>query len=182
MTTAKSVYGGAWPLRLAATLWAGVMSGFFWSFSTVIMPGLASADPPAALHAMQSINAAVHNGLFAVGFFGMPLISVLVVGHAVRIRDRGAAWAAVGAVCYLAGPFLLTVFGNVPMNRQLAPLDPLLPENATMMSGFIRDWTLLNDLRTVAALAAFILLTISFSLTGTRINSKQAVPYGPPAQ
>lgn len=182
MTAAEGKKSGAWPLRLAATLWAGVMSGFFWSFSTVVMPGLASTHPQTAMQAMQSINTAVHNGLFAVGFFGMPLICILVIGHAARIRDKGAPWATVGALCYLLGTFLVTVIGNIPMNRRLAPLDPLLPENATMMSGFIQDWTMLNDLRTVAALAAFVLLTVSLSLTASHIESQQAVPYGPPAQ
>jgi uncharacterized membrane protein len=182
MIVATTVQGGAWLLRLAATLWAGVMSGFFWSFSTVVMPGLAAASPPSALQAMQAINAAVHNSLFAAGFFGMPLICILVVGHAIRIRDRGATLALIGAVCYLTGTFLVTVLGNVPMNRELALLDPLLPESAAAMSSYILDWTMLNDLRTVAALAAFILLTVSLSLTKLQINPKPVALHGPPAQ
>ena len=47
--------------RSAATLWVGVMAGFFYAFSAVVMPGLSAADPAVAIEAMQAINAAVRN-------------------------------------------------------------------------------------------------------------------------
>ncbi|MBP2293440.1 anthrone oxygenase family protein [Azospirillum rugosum] len=169
-------------LRLLATLWAGVMAGFFWSFSTVVMPGLALADPQTALASMQAINAAVRNALFATGFFGAPLLCVLVAIRARALRDgTSARLALAGSTVYLLGVFTVTSVGNVPLNRALALLDPALTESGAAMTVYIREWTGWNDLRTVAGTIAFVLLAAS-TLRPTAPDTAHQVPHGPPAQ
>lgn len=149
-------------LRLAAAVWLAVMAGFFWSFSVVVMPGLDQTDPLTALAAMQAINRAVGNAFFAVGFFGAPLVCLLLLGRAiVRRRDLRAWLAAVGGLIYLAGAFGVTVAFNVPLNDDLARLDPVNAANAPLMTHYIEDWLAGNHLRTLTSLLAALVLAAS---------------------
>lgn len=149
-------------LRLLCLLWVGAMAGFFWAFSVVVMPGLTTIDPLAAMASMQAINDAVQNAAFFVGFFGAPVFCVLVVVRAL-VRRRGlAGWAALaGGVVYVGGVFAVTVGFNVPLNEELAALDPTRAENARAMAVYLEDWTFWNDVRSVAGLVAFGLLAAS---------------------
>ncbi|WP_342235488.1 anthrone oxygenase family protein [Inquilinus sp. OTU3971] len=158
---------GVW-LVFAATLLAGTMAGFFWSFSIVVMPGLAALDPLDAMAAMQAINAAVRNAVFGLVFAGA-IVSCLAVLVLAAIHRRGAwSWLALaGAAVYVAGAAGTTVGFNVPLNRMLEPLDPRLAENAPVMLGYLEDWTRWNHVRTLASLAAFILFSAALVAAAT---------------
>ena len=80
---------GVWLIGLCA-LWTGVMAGFFYAFSVLVMPGLErkESSPPAAMAAMQGINNAVQNPLFALFFMGAPLLCLMVVVRA-AVADDG---------------------------------------------------------------------------------------------
>ena len=149
-------------LRLACAIWVGVMAGFFFAFSFVVMPGLGAMEPLAALASMQVINLAVRNAVFALGFFGALILCIGVALHALIRRDA-SAWrlALSAALIYLVGAFGVTTLFNVPLNAEIAPLDPARPENAGAMVAYISQWTLWNHLRTLASLAAFVLLLLS---------------------
>ena len=156
-----TISSGSW-LRLACALWVGVMAGFFFAFSFVVMPGLAAMEPLAALASMQAINLAVRNAVFATGFFGALVLSVAVALHALVRRDAPADRLALSAVLiYLIGAFGVTSAFNVPLNGEIAPLDPARPENAQAMVSYIAEWTLWNHVRTLASLASFVLLLLS---------------------
>jgi len=62
---------------------------------------------------------------------------------------------------YLIGAFGVTSAFNVPLNGEIAPLDPARPENAQAMVSYIAEWTLWNHVRTLASLASFVLLLLS---------------------
>ena len=152
---------GFW-LYLACAVWVGVMAGFFFAFSFVVMPGLAAMEPLAALASMQAINLAVRNAVFALGFFGALILCIVVAIHALTRRDAPACWFALSAtLIYLLGAFGVTSLFNVPLNGEIAVLDPTLPENAGAMVTYISQWTLWNHLRTLASLAALVLLLLS---------------------
>ena len=149
-------------LRLACALWVGVMAGFFFAFSFVVMPGLAAMEPLAALASMQAINLAVRNAVFAIGFFSALVLSVAVALHALVRRDAPAGRLALAAaLIYLIGAFGVTSAFNVPLNGDIAPLDPARSENAQAMISYIAEWTLWNHVRTLASLASFVLLLLS---------------------
>ncbi len=152
---------GFW-LYLACAVWVGVMAGFFFAFSFVVMPGLSAMEPLAALASMQAINLAVRNAVFALGFFGALILCIAVALHALIRRDA-PAWrlALSAALSYLVGAFGVTTLFNVPLNAEIAPLDPARPENAGAMVAYISQWTLWNHVRTLASLAAFVLLLLS---------------------
>ena len=152
---------GLW-LYLACAVWVGVMAGFFFAFSFVVMPGLAAMEPLAALDSMQAINLAVRNAVFALVFFGALILCIGVAIHALIRRDA-PAWrlALPAALIYLVGAFGVTTLFNVPLNAEIAPLDPARPENAGAMVAYIAEWTLWNHVRTLARLAALVLMLLS---------------------
>ena len=150
-------------LAAAGIVWFGGMAGFFWSFSVVVMPGLGLSDTATAVAAMQDINAAVRNPLFAAGFFGAALIAAALVVQSLMAR-RSASPVQTGAVqtgagvLYLCGVLAVTVLGNVPMNEALAVVDPASGGAASAMADYLRDWTMLNHVRTLSALVAAAML------------------------
>ena len=82
--------------------------------------------------------------------------------HALLRRDAPAGRLALAAtLIYLVGAFGVTSLFNVPLNGEIAPLDPARPENAQIMTSYISEWTLWNHVRTLASLAAFVLLLLS---------------------
>jgi len=147
-----------------AAVGTGVMAGFFWAFTAVVMPGLGAGEtaPAAAMAAMQGINDVVRNPQFALFFFGTPLLCLLLLAQAVIRRD--SAWRlveAAAAILYLGGVLGVTFAFNVPLNDELAALDASDPATAPAMAGWIADWTAWNDVRTIAGLLAFALLAAS---------------------
>ena len=153
------------------------MAGFFFAFSFVVMPGLGAMEPHAALASMQAINLAVRNASFALGFFGALVLCIAVALHALVRRDAPACLLLLAAAfIYLVGAFGVTTLFNVPLNGEYAPLDPARPENAQAMVSYIAGWTLWNHVRTLASLAAFVLLVLSLCF-GRREGSRP-VPMG----
>lgn len=169
-------------LLMATALFTGVMAGFFFSFSVVVMPGLDRAAPLAALDAMQSINVVVRNPLFGLFFFGAPLLCLLTIAAAARRpRELGAWLAAAGAVIYLVGVFGVTVAFNVPLNDELAELDSALPSNAAAMREYITDWSRWNHVRTLAGSIGFALLTVAPLLRVVELRITRRAVDGAPA-
>lgn len=151
-------------LRLACAIWAGVMAGFFFAFSVAVMPGLAAVDSTAALRSMQGINIAVRNAPFAAGFFGAAMLSAAVILRAFFRRGRGRSGiAATGAAVYLAGVFAVTAAFNLPLNEQLAAVNPAAEGGAQAMAAFTGEWVFWNHTRTISALIAFALLAASLA-------------------
>jgi uncharacterized membrane protein len=146
-------------IHAAAIVWFGVMAGFFWSFSVVVMPGLNDADPLAAMRSMQAINDGVQNMMFAIGFFGAPLLCILMVLHSIaRFQGIPSAMILGASIVYLLGVFSVTFLFNVPLNQDLAAVDASSASNATLMVDYIEDWTIWNHVRTGASLLSLFLL------------------------
>ena len=151
-------------LSFLCMLWVGVMAGFFFAFTVLVMPGLDAIEPLAAMSAMQAINDAVSNALFAIGFFGAVLLCLALTFRSLFRRSGLASWTALaGAMIYVVGVFGVTVGFNVPLNETLATLDPTLPENASAMTAYIEDWTFWNNVRTLTNVLAFGLLASSIA-------------------
>jgi uncharacterized membrane protein len=89
------------------------------------------------MRAMQAINAAVRNALFALSLFGTPILCLLVLLALVLPGDRGVGGivAASGAAIYLALAFVVTFARNVPLNEALAAAT-----SAEQWNGFFSPW------------------------------------------
>ena len=82
----------------ALALLAGALSaGFFYTFSILVMPALATADAGTAIVAMQKINLSVRTAFFAFAFFGAPALALLAAAAAGLAGHRRAAWLALVA-------------------------------------------------------------------------------------
>lgn len=66
-----------------------------------------------------------------------------------------------GAAVYLVGTIGVTMVLNVPLNNQLAVMDVNAAASADAWLVYVRDWTLWNHVRTIAALVAALILGAS---------------------
>lgn len=140
-------------------LWFAVMGGFFFAFSSAVMPGLAQMPRESGMAAMQAINGAVTNAYFALGFWGALVLAGLGVVLAFVLRPPGWFWYLIACMIYIIGSFLTTAWGSVPANRALAELSPASPAGLSAWASYQPHWVLLNDIRTgAAALAAVVVL------------------------
>lgn len=86
----------------------------------------------------------------------------------IELGKPGAALALAGSVSYLVGTLLVTITCNVPRNEVLAGLDPVVAESAQFWTEYVRIWTAWNHVRTIAAVAASVLLMIALWLSAFR--------------
>jgi uncharacterized membrane protein len=155
---------GAYPLILLAALGCGLMAGFFFAFSAVVMESLAQQPQTAGMATMQTINVVVFNPWFGTAFIGTAVACVLVMIFALsRWHDPGMVYAFVGALLYLVGTLLVTALFNVPRNDTLAAVAPTARGAADLWSSYLTSWTIWNHARTAAALAAAALLTVALA-------------------
>lgn len=142
-------------LTFAAALGSCLVAGIFFAFSTFVMAALARLRTAEGIRAMQSINVTVITPSFMVAFGGTAVASAAAAIVA-TIDWNGASgpYVLAGAALYLVGAIGVTMGANVPRNDALSELDPTGPEAASAWSGYLREWTTWNHVRTVAALLA----------------------------
>ncbi len=146
---------------LGATIFAGLMSGLFYSYSCSVMPGLNRLDDFQYVSAMQAINRAIQNPVFFISFFGV-LIFLPVAAYLNYAQPVTAVfWYLLAAtVIYFIGSFLVSVVGNIPLNNSLDKFDLASTTKESLHAQrkiFETRWTNLNTIRTVSSLLAFIL-------------------------
>jgi uncharacterized membrane protein len=140
----------------------GLMAGVFFAFSAFVMRGLAQLPPSQGLSAMQALNRAAINPLFLALFLGTAVACFLLAISALLQWQRpGAVFLLVGGLLYFSGAFLVTAVFNVPMNNALATVDPASTDAARHWSGYLRNWTAWNHVRTATALLATVALTFA---------------------
>lgn len=142
------------------TLWflaigTGLMAGLYFSFSAFIMTAFARIDQSHGISAMQSINKVIVNSLFLPIFLGTTVAAAaLAVLAYFRLGDAGATAVIAAGVIYVVGMFVCTMVFNVPLNNQLAAVDPVSGEAASVWRRYVRDWNLWNHVRTVSSTLA----------------------------
>lgn len=149
---------------LVSALGCGLMAGFFFAFSICVMKALGAIPPAHGISAMQSINVAVINPWFLTPYFGMAMLSVLLIIAAVlRWHEPGAVYVVAGGLLYLLGTFLVTMLFNVPRNNALAAVAATSTEGAALWADYLIAWTKWNHVRTIAALAGAASFTIALA-------------------
>lgn len=151
-----------------ALIGSALISGVFFAFSSFVMKALARVPSAEGIAAMQSINVVVLNPSFLGTFIGTAATSVLVAVLAVKgWATPSAPWFLAGALLYLAGTFLVTALGNVPLNDELALVSTGDAAAAALWESYLHRWTRLNTLRTVAAASAALMFTVGLIQSGT---------------
>lgn len=143
----------------------GIMAGVYFTFSVFVMKSLDEIDAPAGMLAMQSINRVIVKSLFLPIFFGSSLSAVaLVILAIIEPSSPGAKWMLIGSALYVAGMFIVTVAGNVPLNNRLEATDAKGPEGAAMWQLYLDRWTTWNHVRTLACTVSLALLILAIGV------------------
>lgn len=146
-------------LLFAATfisiLGTGLIAGIFFAFSSFVMGALARLPAANGISAMQAINVVVLNPLFLGVFMGTAVLClVLALSAILRWSEPGAAYLLAGSALYVIGTFAVTIALNVPLNDELASVNPLNGNAIGIWTRYLSDWTMWNHVRTGAALVA----------------------------
>jgi uncharacterized membrane protein len=142
---------------LAAVL-SGLFAGLFLAFSMAVMPGLARTGDRAMVEAMQGMNTAILNPLFALVFVGAPVVAL---GSTALYFASGAQapalWSGVGLVLLLV-TVAVTFAVNVPRNNALdrAGEPARIQDPAAVRADFEPVWVRWNHLRSLASVAALV--------------------------
>lgn len=152
-------------LAIAALVGAGLNAGVFFSFSTFTMSGLKRLAPAAGAAAMQEINREAPKAPLMSLFFGTAIISVaLIVSEVGNLDQVAARYQVAGGALFLIGVILLTGLYHVPRNNRLDRLDPKSSHGERYWEIYLHQWVRMNHVRTVAPLAATVLLALSLSV------------------
>jgi uncharacterized membrane protein len=139
----------------AAALILALVAGVFLAFSDFIMRSLRAATPAAGIESMQLINRKVYGSAFLVGLLGMAPATAALAAYAwAHIDGPARDWFITGGAIYVIGTFLVTMLGNVPMNRRLDVMATTGPDTAHYWKTYATVWTLWNHVRTAASVAA----------------------------
>lgn len=140
-------------LPVAAGTGSALVGGFYFAFSTLVMPALRHRPAGEAATTMNSINQKAVTPPFMVLFFGSAAASAGVVVAAVVDPGNQPPLRVAGAAACLAG-FLSTMAINVPLNNRLAQ------GSSQDWSQFLRGWVPANHLRAALSIAGAAALLI----------------------
>ncbi len=154
-------------IGMIALLGSALVGGVFFAFSSFVMKALARVSSEQGIAAMQSINVVVINRSFLGAFLGTTLLSLVIIALVLVSRSHPSTMFLLGgAICYFAGTFLVTVFGNVPLNDQLATVSATDPAAVALWEDYLRQWTVWNHIRTAAAMLAALLYGLGIMQNG----------------
>jgi len=142
-----------------------LMAGLFYAYSCSVMPGLGRLSDLQFLSAMQSINSAILNPVFFLGFLSplllLPLSSYLSYSAPVSARF---VCLLLATFTYFIGVVGVTGAVNVPLNEALAQFD-LKSASAEALTQqrilFEARWNMGNVWRTLASIFTAVLVIVA---------------------
>tara|TARA_R110000868_G_scaffold229089_4_gene482093 strand:+ start:6080 stop:6568 length:489 start_codon:yes stop_codon:yes gene_type:complete len=139
---------------LVLAILSALVGSILLAFSDFLMRGLALARPAGGIEAMQGINQTVMRSVFLAAFIVLlPAVYALAAYALFNLSGMTQALIFAGAMIYLVTVFLVTAFGNVPMNKRLAGYDPQDLDGQAYWQHYLVRWTGLNHWRAAGALA-----------------------------
>ncbi|MEL6876184.1 MAG: anthrone oxygenase family protein [Pseudomonadota bacterium] len=151
---------------LGLGLWCAFEGGVFKAFSEFVMKGLLRAAPASGIESMQQINKTVIRTEFVASLFAITAFSAAFATYGIIALDGTVSLILISAaLIYIGSVFLMTIFGNVPMNNRLAALDHRSAEAHDYWAVYGEKWTRLNHFRTGGSfLAAGLYLIAALTL------------------
>lgn len=147
---------------LFLALWSAIIGGVFSAFSEFIMSGLLRTAPAGGIESMQQINRTVIKTQFVSGIVFIAPFSVLFALYALTVFDGyPMVMLTLAAIVYVPSVFLMTMFGNVPMNNKLEQFDHNSDDAAAYWIEYGRVWTRLNHVRSVGSVLTSVLYVIA---------------------
>ena len=158
-------------VMLGAVTFSGLSAGFFFAWSVSVIPGTLKVGDTTYLETMQSINRAILNPAFFAVFFGSLLLLAAASFYEIQ-GNKLVFWLMLSStIVYLVGTIGVTGMGNVPLNNELDVLK-LSEQTPSKLAEFRKyyesNWNRLHQIRTLCALAAFLLAALALM-----VNSNQ---------
>lgn len=154
--TADNPYSGKGLFAICCfvALISALNGGVFKAFSEFIMRALKNSDEESAVSIMQRINIDVIRTEFLVAFFALFPLSISLALYGFYMLEGLARNLLIGAgITYVASVYVVTLFGNVPMNRKLSHMNPCEEETLQYWPVYVAKWTRFNHVRTVGSVA-----------------------------
>lgn len=145
-------------LLILSTVLAGLLAGFFYTWSFTIMQSLSLIEEHNAASAMNSINSNIRTGWFAAIFFGAPVS--IIFSLIVIFREKQKVmylWVSLASLFALA-TFIVTFTVHLPLNSEL--------ENGAQWSSYVEPWVQWNHVRMGTSLAAFLCMLCVINIYG----------------
>ncbi|AXE77958.1 anthrone oxygenase family protein [Streptomyces atratus] len=142
-------------LPTLAVITTGLYAGFLLTFLIAVMPGIAALPDERFTAAMRRFNEKVPSPAFLVLFLSVIALPAAV---AVGAGDADRALAVAALVCAV-GSHLITITGNIPLNKALASSEG--GGDSAAREAFESRWNNLHRVRTALSLAAFALLAVA---------------------
>lgn len=130
----------------AARTTNGLLAGVYFAFAVAIMPALHKLPDEVFVSVMNQINVVIVNPFFMIAFLGAPLTALLVLRW-----DHGPVAIAAAGAAVLA--LVITAVCNIPLNNALA--------DGGSRAAFETPWLIWHGVRTAAAIAAVVLVSLS---------------------
>lgn len=167
-------------LTLAGLTGTALMGGLFFAFGTAVMSSLERMPAGQGAAAMNLINVRIQNPLFLLIFMGTALVCV-ALGIIALVKDTpGKWWLVAGAALYLVGVIVLSFAVNIPLNDQLAAIDPHSTAGAAEWAKYLKNWNPANNLRALACTLGVIAFGIGLAAgSNTRSGAADQGQRGP---
>jgi uncharacterized membrane protein len=160
------MHGVLYPLTLISAVGCGLNAGVFFAFSSFVMKALARLRPARGVAAMQAINLTAISFAFMLALFGTGLACIAGAGLALAHPHASyTPYLLAGSGLYLTGVIAVTIAVNVPRNNMLARVEPTSADAPSAWTRYLTQWTAGNHVRTAAALAATVNLTLALHVS-----------------
>jgi uncharacterized membrane protein len=143
-------------LTLTGLVGSALMAGVFFAFGTAVMSSLERMPAGQGATAMNLINVRIQNPLFLLIFCGTALVCVALAIIALVKDTPGKWWLVAGAALYLVGGMVISFAINIPLNDQLAAVDPHSTAGAAEWLNYLAKWNPANNIRAVTCAIAVI--------------------------
>lgn len=142
-----------------------LLTGLFYGYSCSVINGLGNLQDTTYLQSFQSINKSIQNPYFFVSFIGSLFMLPLSTWLSYKNCNPATFYLLLSAtLIYTIAVFGVTIFGNVPLNEQLAKFaisTATTNEIAAMRKAFEKPWNLYHNIRTIASIISFSLAILS---------------------
>ena len=151
-------------------LLCSLVSGFIFTYSIVVMPGLSNLNDKDFLKAFQVTDAVIQNNqpLFMFTWIGSIVAILTTIVASLITVGLSESWLIIlVAAAYLLGVQGITVVIHIPLNNHIQKLNIEELNDKTLAyecKNFEAKWNFFNKIRTFVAISASSLLLIVLSL------------------
>lgn len=151
--------------QIATVLFTGLLAGLFYGYECSVNKALSNLSNEGYLEAFQSINKTIQNPVFFLSFIGSFFLLIITTVWSFKSGETTSSYLLLSALLiYLVGVFGITIWGNVPLNEQLAKfsISTSSADAITLMrKAFEKPWNTFHTTRTFASILSFCLTILS---------------------